>query len=69
MRASSVIRLFVEGGVAEKRLTAVGHGPTQPVGSNETPEGRLRNRRVSVMVLSNLPETETEVPVDAPAKS
>jgi chemotaxis protein MotB len=69
VRASSVIRLFVEGGVAEKRLTAVGHGSTQPVGSNETSEGRLRNRRVSIMVLSNLPETETEVPVDTPAKS
>ncbi|RJF98680.1 flagellar motor protein MotD [Noviherbaspirillum saxi] len=68
VRASSVIRLFVDGGVAENRLTAVGHGSTQPVGANETAEGRLRNRRVSVMVLSNLPETETEVPVDAPVK-
>jgi len=68
VRASSVIRLFEDGGVAEKRLTAVGHGSTQPVGSNETPEGRLRNRRVSVMVLSNLPEPETEVPMDGPVK-
>jgi chemotaxis protein MotB len=63
VRASSVVRLFVDNGVAESRLTAVGHGPTQPVGSNDTAEGRTRNRRVSVMVLSNLPEAATEVPV------
>ncbi len=67
VRASSVIRLFVDSGVAEHRLTAVGHGQTRPVGPNDTAEGRLRNRRVSVMVLSNLPETATEVPVEQPA--
>lgn len=66
VRASSVIRLFIDNGIEEKRLTAVGHGPTRPVGPNDTPEGRLRNRRVSVMILSNLPETATEVPVEAP---
>lgn len=63
VRASSVIRLFVDSGVAEGRLTAVGHGPTQPVAGNDTAEGRMRNRRVSVMVLSRLPEIEKEVPV------
>lgn len=66
VRASSVVRLFIDNGITEGRLTAVGHGPTRPAGSNETAEGRLRNRRVSVMILSNLPETTTEVPVAAP---
>jgi chemotaxis protein MotB len=61
VRASSVIRLFVENGIAEKRLTSVGHGPNQPVGSNETVEGRARNRRVAVTILSALPEAVTEV--------
>jgi chemotaxis protein MotB len=65
VRASSVVRLFIDTGIAEKRLTAVGHGPTQPVGPNDTAEGRMRNRRVSVMILSNLPENATEVPVKA----
>jgi len=65
VRASSVVRLFIDSGIAEKRLTAVGHGPTRPVGSNDSAEGRLRNRRVSVMILSNLPENATEVPVAA----
>jgi chemotaxis protein MotB len=69
VRASSVVRLFVENDIAENRLTAVGRGPTQPVGSNDTAEGRLRNRRVAVMILSALPEAVTEVPVEgAPAK-
>jgi chemotaxis protein MotB len=66
VRASSVVRLFIDSGIGEKRMTAVGHGPTQPVGPNDTPDGRLRNRRVSVMILSNLPENATEVPVTAP---
>lgn len=67
VRASSVVRLFVDSGIADKRLTAVGHGPTRPVAPNDTAEGRLRNRRVSVMILSGLQETVTEVPVDTSA--
>ncbi|MEC5217517.1 chemotaxis protein MotB [Actimicrobium sp. GrIS 1.19] len=66
VRASSVVRLFVENGVGENRLTAIGHGPNRPVGSNDTPEGRLRNRRVEVLILATLPEPVTEVPVVKP---
>jgi chemotaxis protein MotB len=61
VRASSVIRLFIENGISETRLTSVGHGPNKPVGSNETPEGRSRNRRVAVIILSALPDAVTEV--------
>jgi chemotaxis protein MotB len=64
VRASSVVRLFIECGVAEKRLTAVGKGATQPVSDNDTVDGRLRNRRVTVNILSALPEAVTEVPVN-----
>jgi chemotaxis protein MotB len=63
VRASSVVRLFVDGKVAEQRLTAVGRGPTQPVAGNDTAEGRLRNRRVAVIILSTLPDPAREVPV------
>jgi chemotaxis protein MotB len=72
MRAGSVVRLFVENGIADMRLTAVGHGSTRPVDTNDTVEGRQRNRRVTVMILSSLPENAIEVPVDvgqAPEKS
>lgn len=51
-RASSVVRLFINQGVAAKRLTAVGAADNYPVLSNDTPEGRTRNRRVTVTVLS-----------------
>jgi outer membrane protein OmpA-like peptidoglycan-associated protein len=32
------------------RVSAVGYGETQPVASNQTPEGRARNRRIDVMI-------------------
>lgn len=62
VRASSVIRLFIDSGLAEKRLSIVGHGPNQPVGSNDTAEGRARNRRVAVLILSALPDPVKELP-------
>lgn len=63
VRASAVARLFTENGVDEKRMTAVGQGPKQPVGSNLTAEGRARNRRVTVTILALLPEQAVEIPV------
>lgn len=63
VRASSVVRLFVDSGITESRMMAVGRGSTQPVASNETAEGRLRNRRVAVLILSSLPAEVTEVPL------
>jgi len=55
VRASSVVRLFIEGGVAEERLTAVGHGANLPVAPNTDEAGRARNRRVAVTILAALP--------------
>jgi chemotaxis protein MotB len=52
VRASTVVRLFVEGGVPEGRLAAVGRGANQPIASNGDPAGRARNRRVAVTILS-----------------
>lgn len=66
MRASAVARLFTENGVEEDRVTAIGQGPKAPVSSNDTPEGRARNRRVTVTVLALIPEPRVDVPV-APA--
>lgn len=63
-RASSVIRLFIANGVAASRLTALGYGENRPVASNNTPEGRARNRRVTIMVMSIEQEQVTELPLD-----
>jgi chemotaxis protein MotB len=38
-------------GIAEKRLSALGFGSTQPINENETAIGRNKNRRVSIMIL------------------
>ena len=62
VRASSVVRLFEASGVALARLSAVGHGSNIPVASNDTAEGRARNRRVAVTILSALPDPITEIP-------
>jgi chemotaxis protein MotB len=50
-RASSVVRLFIEEGVASVRLVAVGYADTRNISPNTTPEGRAQNRRVTVMIL------------------
>ena len=51
-RASSVIRLFSENGVGGDRMVAIGYADNRPVEDNATPEGRSRNRRVTVMILA-----------------
>lgn len=50
-RAGSVQAYLVKSGIGGDRLTAVGHGESQPVASNETSEGRALNRRVELNVL------------------
>ncbi|MBK7791269.1 MAG: flagellar motor protein MotD [Betaproteobacteria bacterium] len=63
-RASSVVRLFAGGGVAAQRLSAIGYADNRPVDSNETAEGRARNRRVTLLILADpLPEPEIAPPV------
>lgn len=51
-RASSVVRLFIEQGVAAERLRAVGLASFHPITSNDTAEGRARNRRVTVTIVA-----------------
>jgi chemotaxis protein MotB len=65
VRASSVVRLLADNGIAESRLSAVGFGPTKPVGPNDTSDGRLANRRVAIAILSEASSTSAEVPVDS----
>ncbi len=49
-RAQAVKSRFVTGGIAEERLAAVGVGSAGPIASNETPEGRRKNRRIEFVV-------------------
>lgn len=53
-RASSVvIHLQDEIGVPALKLQPVGHGSKYPIDTNATGEGRAKNRRVEMMILSN----------------
>jgi chemotaxis protein MotB len=56
VRAASVVRLFIEAGVQDTRLSAIGHGATRPVAPNDLPANQARNRRVAVMILAAMPE-------------
>lgn len=52
-RAASIVRMLAMDGVAPERLAAVGYGEFQPVVSNDTAEGRARNRRVVLIISRN----------------
>ncbi|MEA5444279.1 flagellar motor protein MotD [Gammaproteobacteria bacterium AB-CW1] len=52
-RAASVVHLFRDQGIEPMRLAVVGLGEHRPIASNETAEGRNRNRRVVLTVLAD----------------
>ncbi|MFK8031330.1 MAG: OmpA family protein [Gammaproteobacteria bacterium] len=41
-------------GMVESQIKAIGHGEAQPIANNETPEGRLKNRRIDIIILPTL---------------
>lgn len=49
-RASSVAGYLIDSGIDEARLTTKGYGFSAPVASNETAEGRARNRRTTILI-------------------
>lgn len=50
-RAVRVLRYFVEEEKMDPlRFSAVGYGDTRPIASNDTPEGRAKNRRVTLVL-------------------
>jgi chemotaxis protein MotB len=51
-RATSVVQEFVKEGVDPTRLSAVGYGEFHPIGDNATEEGRFKNRRVTLVLMS-----------------
>ena len=53
-RALSVVKLLVDRGVAPELVSGAGYGEYQPVGTNQTAEGRRLNRRIEIVMLPNL---------------
>lgn len=54
-RASSVRDYLIYRGVNEKRLIAKGYGESQPIADNRTKEGRAKNRRVELKIMTDMP--------------
>jgi OOP family OmpA-OmpF porin len=49
-RAFAVRQALINAGVAKTRVRAYGKGSTNPIASNETPEGRAQNRRIEAVI-------------------
>lgn len=61
-RAFNLVRFFVEGvNFPQERISLAGYGDTRPVTENDTPEGRSKNRRVEISIIT--PDREiSEIP-------
>ena len=51
-RATDVVRYLIKEGVSPQLLSATGYGEEDPVASNDTPEGRAKNRRIEIVLVA-----------------
>jgi outer membrane protein OmpA-like peptidoglycan-associated protein len=49
-RANAVKQMLVSGGIAGERITTNGYGQDRPIASNDTEEGKAKNRRLELTV-------------------
>lgn len=61
-RAVSVAKELIRDGVNPKRISAAGHAEFQPIASNDTEQGRARNRRVEIHFLGKNRSGDATVP-------
>jgi chemotaxis protein MotB len=52
-RAASVVKQLMDNGIDPRRMVAIGYGEYHPVADNRTEEGRNKNRRVVIIVMSD----------------
>jgi len=50
VRATTVLRFFIDQGINPTRMSATGYSDLFPISSNETEEGRAQNRRVEFVL-------------------
>lgn len=55
-RAVTVTLFLAQNQVPTSRISAVGYADTQPVATNDTPEGRAQNRRIEIVLVPRLDE-------------
>ena len=51
-RADAVVRYLVQKGVPQNTISAQGFGEARPVASNDTPQGKAKNRRVEIIIMA-----------------
>ena len=56
MRATSIVRILTDAGVSSRQISASGKGEFNPLETNETPEGRQKNRRTEIIITPDLDE-------------
>lgn len=54
LRATTVLKMFINGGIAPQRLSAIAMADTRPVSSSDTELGKAQNRRVSIWILYDM---------------
>ena len=64
-RAASVVRLFINEGISSNRLASIGYAENRPIALNDTIEGRMRNRRVQLLIMTST--TQEKLPKPEPA--
>ncbi|MGL2965217.1 OmpA family protein [Flavobacterium sp. XGLA_31] len=56
-RATAIVNILSENaGIQKKNLTAAGRGEFAPIMSNDTPEGKAKNRRIEIILTPKLDE-------------
>jgi chemotaxis protein MotB len=66
-RASGVVRFLAERKIDPRRLVSVSLGEYEPIASNDTADGRQKNRRIEIMLEPTRVEPEAATPPAKPA--
>ena len=77
-RATAVMKYLIKNGIEKDRLSALGEGEDVPIASNETEEGKDKNRRVEFIIVERAkieqnrcvrfsPAFAQKAPIDRPA--
>jgi OOP family OmpA-OmpF porin len=49
-RANNVAEYFILQGIPSDKVEAIGMGESEPIASNQTPDGRNKNRRIEILI-------------------